>query len=88
MPVGHEYFPWPKIERCAVRQKREVQHHLVDFCVTVSPHSGNPTAVGFEKSDDFFGGIVLGKIVSRAMIKNVAETEDCVDVMMLEGGFN
>jgi hypothetical protein len=50
----------------------EFEDHLIDLGIAVAAHGEDGRCHGIKKGDDLFRLIVGGKIVSRAVIKNIA----------------
>ena len=53
-------------------QHRELQYHLIYFCVAVSAHVGEVLFFLIQHGDDLFRCVFFWKIVSRAVIEKVA----------------
>ena len=55
------------------RGYQKVEHHLVYLRLAVSANAHNVVGIRIQHLNYLFGGIFLGKIVSRSVVENVAE---------------
>ena len=73
MPIG------PYLGKIA--QAGEIEHHLIDLRVAISPYGDDALCHVVEDGEHLFGRIALGQVVSGAMVEQVAEQQHAV------GGF-
>ena len=73
MPVRQIDRPAAEQQKAVVREHRERQHHLVDLAVAVATHAENSIFQRRELRDHLLRGILPRQIVSRSVVKNVAE---------------
>ena len=78
MTVGRINEPVSGCKHRIVGKNREFQHHLVNLCVAVAPDAEYFIFFLIEHSDNLFRRIFIGQIVSRPVIKNIAEQQEPV----------
>ena len=83
--VNGEHFCTVDIEKSLFAEHRKFKNHLVNFGVTVSADTDYIFFDAVEHGDDFLGCVTFGQIVSRAMVKDIAEQEDFIRVLIFKG---
>ena len=56
-----------------IRQNRKLKHHLVHLCLAVSSYCINLIFFVIQHGNDFFWSILLWKVISRSVIKQISE---------------
>ena len=69
-----------------VGHDREVEHHLVDLGVAVAAHRDDAVGQGVEQRNHTLGGVVARQVVARTVIEQVAQQDDAVGLLGLDGG--
>ena len=82
--VGREDRVAIQHQDCVVGKAWEIEHHLIDFGLAVAANRPDFVLQGVQHGDDFLRGIVLRKIVSGAMVQDVAEEDDALCTALLE----
>ena len=73
--VGCKQRAFAEAKKRVIRKDREFKHHLVDFAVAVAAHADDFIFHGVEHGEYFFRGVLVGKVVARAVVKNIAKEQ-------------
>ena len=82
--VGCEDCLAVKLKETIVGEDGKLKYHLVNFCVAVPADAEKLLLHGIEHGDDFFGIVILRKIVSGTVVQDIAQKEKTVCVLFLE----
>ena len=63
----------------------EVEHHLVDLGLAVAAYGQHLASDAIEHLDHLLGGIVLGQVVARPVVEQVAQEHHAVGLMTVDG---
>ena len=85
MTVSHINKALPCSDYGIIRKNREIKHHLVNLRVTITSDTKDFTLHCIQNFNYFFRRIALGQIVSRSVIKNIAEENDSVRLFVFVG---
>ena len=86
VPVRRIDEPLADRQDTVIRHHREIQHHLVHLGFAVAPHAAELRLQAVQQRDDLFRGIFAGQVVAGAVIEQVAQKEQTVRPLPLEGG--
>ena len=73
-------------QRGVVGHDGEVKHHLVDLSIAVAAYRDDVVGQGVEQRNHALGSIVARQVVARTVIKQVAQQDDAVGLLGLNGG--
>ena len=83
MPVGGKDGKRParpvrQFQETVIRQDREVKHHLIHLCITVSPDTEQIILHRIQHGDHFLRRIAFRQVVPRSVIENIPQQEQTV----------
>ncbi len=84
MTVNGEHFGFADAKKSLFAEHGKFQNHLVNLGIAVSADTKDIFLYIVEHGDDFFRRITFGQIVAWAVIKDVAEQEDFICVLIFE----
>ena len=73
-------------QRGVVGHDGKVEHHLVDLGVAVAAHRDDAVGQGVEQRNHALGGVVARQVVARTVVEQVAQQNDAVGLLGLDGG--
>ena len=73
-------------QRGVVGHEGEVEDHLVDLGIAVAADGDDAVGQGVEQRDYALGGVVARQVVARTVIEQVAQQDDAVGLLGLDGG--
>ena len=65
MTVSNEHDTIAERHECVIGKNREVEHHLIDLCLTVTAHAKDLFLQLIEHFDDFLRCVILRQIIAR-----------------------
>ena len=81
MPVGEIEQPAAQGQHPIIGQDGKRQHHLVHFTVTVSPHAEEAFLSLVQHSQNFFGRVFPGQIISGPMVQKISQQDQPVSLV-------
>ena len=79
MSVAEVFCRASRIEHYGiVRQAGEIEHHLVNFSLTVASHSDDLLGKAIEHCGNFFWRVLIGQIIAGAMVEKVTKKHNTV----------
>ena len=63
-----------------------VEDHLVDLGIAVAAHRDDAVGQGVEQRDYALGGVIARQVVARTVVEQVAQQDDAVGLLGLDGG--
>ena len=72
-------------QRGIVGHDGEVEHHLIDLGIAVAAYRDDAVGQGVEQRDHALGGVIARQVVARTVIEQVAQQDDAIGVLALDG---
>ncbi len=78
MPVGGKDGKRParpvrQFQETIIRQNREVKHHLIHLCITVSPDTEQIILHQIQHADHFLRRITFRQVVPRSVVEDIPQ---------------
>ena len=87
MAVRQEQLAAGLVEkRGVVGHDGKVEDHLVDLGVAVAAHRDDAVGQGVEQRNHALGGVIARQVVARSVVEQVAQQNDAVRLLGLDGG--
>ena len=84
MSVRDIHQPLPCRQDGIVREDWEREHHLIHFGVAVAAHAEDCIRHAVQHGNHLLGRVIARQIVSRSVIKNIAEQQQTRSLLALE----
>ena len=72
-------------QRGIVGHDGKVEDHLVDLGIAVAAHRDDAVGQGVEQRDYALGSVIARQVVARTVIEQVAQQDDAIGVLALDG---